>query len=108
MRKLSILVVLVLVVVFLSGCLPDTERFPGDRPAGLLMGIWHGWVAPLSLIVGIFRPGVRVYETFNTGWWYDFGFYIAVISGFGGLSLSRKKFKNTSPRRPAGWERPVN
>ncbi len=28
---------------------------------------------------------------FYTGWWYDLGFYIAVISGFGGLSLSRKK-----------------
>jgi hypothetical protein len=27
----------------------------------------------------------------NTGWSYDFGFYIAVIAGFGGVSLSRKK-----------------
>ena len=27
--------------------------------------------------------------------WYDFGFYIAIISGFGGLSLfRRKKYKN--------------
>jgi len=31
-----------------------------------------------------------VYETTNTGWWYDFGFYTAIISGFGGLSLVRK------------------
>jgi hypothetical protein len=29
----------------------------------------------------------------NTGWWYDFGFYMAIISGFGGLSLNRKHKK---------------
>jgi hypothetical protein len=62
-------------------------------PAGFLMGVWHGWIAPLSLIFGLFEPSIRVYESFNTGWWYDFGFYIAVISGFGGLSLIRKKSK---------------
>jgi hypothetical protein len=43
-------------------------------------------MAPISLIVGFFDKNIRVYETFNTGWWYDFGFYIAVISGFGGIS----------------------
>ena len=51
----------------------------------------HGWVAPFSLVFGIFRKGIRIYEAVNTGWWYDFGFYIAIISGFGGLSLVRKK-----------------
>jgi hypothetical protein len=28
---------------------------------------------------------------YNTGWWYDFGFYIAIVGGFGGFALSRKK-----------------
>ena len=39
----------------------------------------------------LFQDNVRVYEKINTGWWYDLGFYMAVISGIGGLSLSRKK-----------------
>ena len=56
-------------------------------------GIWHGWIAPLSLILGIFTDNIRVYEMNNTGWWYDLGFYMAIISGFGGISLSRKKMK---------------
>ncbi|MGE4273667.1 MAG: hypothetical protein AB7E31_12480 [Desulfitobacterium sp.] len=77
----------------LTGCVPGDGSYAFDKPAGFLSGVWHGWIAPFSLIAGIFMDGIRVYEVFNTGWWYDFGFYIAVISGFGGLSLSRKKKK---------------
>jgi len=29
----------------------------------------------------------------NTGWWYDFGFYLAIVGGWGSLSLVRKKSK---------------
>ncbi|MGM0432267.1 MAG: hypothetical protein ACQEQU_06085 [Spirochaetota bacterium] len=79
-----------------SSCLPGDVRFEEARPAGFFMGIWHGWVAPISLIGGLFRPEIRIYEVINTGWWYDFGFYIAIISGFGGISLVRKKTSTTS------------
>ncbi|WP_246563732.1 hypothetical protein [Paenibacillus montaniterrae] len=58
---------------------------------GFLWGIWHGWVAPISLIIGVFNENIRLYETYNSGWWYDLGFYIAVISGFGGISFFRRK-----------------
>jgi hypothetical protein len=50
-------------------------------------------VAPISLIVGLFRDNIRLYEVANTGWWYDLGFYAAVIAGFGSLSLVRKGSK---------------
>ena len=102
MKKLVLLIVLALLIVSLAGCLPNDTVARNQRPANFLVGIWHGWIAPISLIVGIFRPGVRVYETYNTGWWYDFGFYIAVISGFGGISLSRKKLRPAPPRRGPG------
>lgn len=71
--------------------MPGNDRYTKDDPAGFLSGIWHGWLAPLSLVISIFNPSIRIYEPINTGWWYDFGFYMAIISGFGGLSLSRKK-----------------
>ncbi|MFC1561644.1 hypothetical protein ACFL6I_03605 [candidate division KSB1 bacterium] len=76
-----------------SGCVPgDGARTPGD-PAGFFSGIWHGWIAPVSLIWGFFNPMIRLYEQYNSGWWYDFGFYIAIIGGFGGISLVRKRSK---------------
>ena len=109
MKKIMLLTLSVLLIITLAGCLPDQEVNESGRRANFLVGIWHGWIAPFSLIIGIFRPGVRVYETFNTGWWYDFGFYIAVISGFGGISLSRKKLRAVPPGPGRGpRERPVN
>ncbi len=77
-------------VLVLSSCLPGDGRNTVEKPAGLLMGIWHGWIAPVSLVVGIFDRNIRIYEKANSGWWYDLGFYMAVISGFGGIALSRK------------------
>ena len=79
-----------LTLILLVGCLP-TSALGGRPPAGFFSGLWHGWMAPLSLIVGLFNPDVRLYEVNNVGWWYDFGYYMAIISGFGGISLTRKK-----------------
>ncbi|NLO61689.1 MAG: hypothetical protein GX104_11520 [Spirochaetales bacterium] len=70
----------------LAGTLPEEKK-----PAGFWMGIWHGWIAPIALIGRLFNSEIRIYESFNTGWWYDFGYYMAIISGFGGLSLARRK-----------------
>lgn len=82
---------LLTVTLLLAGCVPgDGTNTSSDR-AGFFWGIWHGWIAPISLIIGFFKPGIRIYETANTGLFYDLGFYIAVISGFGGISLFRKK-----------------
>ncbi len=95
MRKRFIMICLLAFCasLLLTGCIPGDGTYTSDDPAGFFWGVWHGWIAPISLIISLFVDGIRVYETVNTGWWYDFGFYIAVISGFGGLSLSRKKGK---------------
>lgn len=83
---------MVLTCLFLlSGCVPGDGTYDAQHEAGFFWGIWHGWIAPISLIIGLLDSNIRLYETYNTGWWYDFGFYIAVISGFGGLSLFRRK-----------------
>jgi len=89
-RKILIGLLILFTMLAITGCVPGDARYV-ERPAGFLWGVWHGWIAPVSLIVQIFNPLVRVYEANNVGWWYDFGFYIAILGGFGGISLSRKK-----------------
>jgi len=91
-KKVVIIILLsVMLIMMLSGCIPGDGKATVEKPANFLWGVWHGWLAPLSLIISLFNKSVRVYESINTGWWYDFGFYIAVISGFGGLSIFRHK-----------------
>ena len=94
MKKNSILVLVILFsALFLNGCFPGSSMYSAQQPAGFFSGVWHGWIAPVSLVVGFFNPAVRIYEANNTGWWYDFGFYIAIIAGFGGFALSRNRNK---------------
>ncbi len=78
--------------LLLTGCVPgDGTSTPSNR-AGFFWGIWHGWVAPISLIWEIFfNRNIHIYETYNSGWWYDLGYCMAVISGFGGLSLVHRR-----------------
>ncbi len=82
---------LIVVALFVSSCLPGGGNYSPLEPAGFFTGIWHGWIAPFSLVLGIFNKDITIYESFNTGWWYDFGFYISVIAGFGSIQLLRKK-----------------
>ncbi|MCX8009989.1 MAG: hypothetical protein N3A61_02455 [Ignavibacteria bacterium] len=92
--RIALLSLLVIITVSFVSCFPGDMNYTTKSPAGFFTGIWHGWIAPISLIVGLFKDGIRIYEVNNTGWWYDFGFYIAIISGFGGVALSRKKRKS--------------
>lgn len=96
MKKRLVLIVVLLGLVA-SACAAGTGRYDAADPAGFLSGIWHGWIAPIALIWQIFDADVRIYEPDNSGWWYDAGFYFAVISGFGSLSLRRRKTKTSKP-----------
>ena len=93
-RVLVFLIFIGLMVVTMAACVPGGGEFYKEKPAGLFFGIWHGWIAPVSLIISFFNSSVRIYEVNNTGFWYDVGFYIAIISGFGGVSLTRNKWKS--------------
>ena len=78
-------------VLAFTGCMPGDGSNNPAHLAGFFSGIWHGWIAPVSLIVSLFNKNVNIYEAYNNGFMYDLGFYMAVISGFFGLSLTRKK-----------------
>lgn len=87
-------ILLIASLVLLAGCMPGTGASTAAQPASFFHGIWHGWLAPFSLIGHFFFDNnIRIYEIHNVGIWYDVGFYMAVISGFGGISLFRRKKK---------------
>jgi len=89
-KQIRSVIAILFIGVVITGCFPGGGSSEADDLAGFFFGVWHGWIAPVSLVMGFFNSSISIYEIHNTGWWYDFGFYMAIISGFGGLSLLRK------------------
>ena len=101
MKKAAIFLIILLLIA--SSCIPGDGKNTSENKAGFFWGIWHGWIAPVSLIIGFFDRSIRVYEKNNNGWLYDLGFYIAIIGGFGGLSLTRWRMREYRRRRRSNY-----
>ena len=69
---------------------PDTQ----GGVAGILLGIWHGVISPITLIVSFVNPNVQMYEVHNDGSQYNLGFLIGVALVFiilGAMAGSRRR-----------------
>ena len=81
-----------LLILALSGCAPGPNPVtdgPGT-PAGFWLGLWHGMISFITFIISLFNENVGVYEAYNTGGWYNFGFVLGVSSAYGGSSSVAK------------------
>jgi hypothetical protein len=68
--------------LLLAGCANKeiVDACLAGKTYGFWMGLWHGIIAPVDLIIMLFRDDVTVYATNTNGAWYAFGF----ILGSGG------------------------
>jgi len=89
------LVLVALVVLLFSSCANSenvAECLQG-KSFGFWWGLWHGIIAPIDLVLMLFRDDITVYAQNNNGAWYAFGFLIG--SGgwglLGGRGLGKKK-----------------
>ena len=53
---------------------PDTS----GRVAGAGTGLWHGIIAPVTLVLSFFNSDMHIYEVHNAGSGYDFGFFLGM------------------------------
>ena len=112
MKKLFVLLLSMILLVTMAGCGPDTNievntpdssiqlNTPGVNPlanepaengrvAGVIQGLWHGLIAPVTLIMSFFNENVQMYEVHNDGKEYNLGYLLGValvflILGFSG------------------------
>jgi hypothetical protein len=59
--------------------------------AGFWLGLWHGFISPFTFIISLFKDNINVYEVFNNGGWYNFGFMVGVSAIFGGGGRSTRR-----------------
>ena|SRR5687768_10205293 len=103
MKKLLVLATILLVLV--TGCAPGTDievtvpdttiqlTTPGPNPllnepdengrlAGAGQGLWHGLIAPVTLVGSFFNENTQMYEVHNNGSEYNLGFLVGVALVF--------------------------
>jgi len=52
------------------------------RLAGAAQGLWHGLIAPVTVIGSFFNPVMQMYEVHNNGREYNLGFLVGVALVF--------------------------
>jgi hypothetical protein len=75
---------------------------PGAAPAGFWAGLWHGMIMPVTFFVSLRNPGVRIYETHNTGKRYDLGFLLGASAAFGSSGKRVPPHVDRRHRAPRG------
>lgn len=46
---------------------------------GFLLGLWHGFIFPLSWVGSLFSADIAIYAVPNNGGWYDFGYFLGIV-----------------------------
>ena len=95
-KRLFFVFIAVLAMLLLAGCAagtnPTVDVLDADgESAGFWSGLWHGVISPVTFIISLFSDNVNVYEVYNSGNWYDFGFMLGVSIIFGGGARGMKR-----------------
>ena len=96
-KRLFLVAIAILVMILLAGCAAGTNPTVDvldatGKSAGFWSGLWHGVISPVTFIISLFSDNVNVYEVYNSGNWYDFGFMfgVSIIFGGGARGVKRK------------------
>jgi hypothetical protein len=91
-------------LLLVAACTAGNPKFVAET-ANFWDGLWHGIIAPITFVVGLFDSAVEIYERNNNGGWYDFGFLFGLMTFWGGGSHgARKRPKPRPTRDDKEWE----
>ena len=89
MKRIVLWVLIAFILLSLTACAagPNTmvnTEYRNGKAAGFGLGLWHGIITPVTFIISLFKKTVGIYETHNSGGWYNFGFVLGLSIIFGG------------------------
>lgn len=95
-KRLFLVSMAILGILLLAGCAAGTNPTvdmvdTAGKSAGFWSGLWHGAISPVTFVISLFSDNVNVYEVYNSGNWYDFGFMFGVSIIFGGGARGMKR-----------------
>lgn len=95
-KRVSTLILLLLGAVLLTACVAGGNPevgvpAPDGDTAGFFLGLWQGFISPITFFISLFSDSVSIYEVHNSGNWYDFGFVLGAGILFGGGFLGGRR-----------------
>ena len=95
-KRLLLVAIAILAMLLLAGCVASTNPTvdipdADGNSAGFWSGLWHGVISPITFIISLFTDNVNIYDVYNSGNWYDFGFMFGVSLIFGGGARAAKR-----------------
>lgn len=94
-RKSAVLTTLIIAVVILFSACANKEIVDScltGQKFGFWGGLWHGIIAPIDLVLMLFKDNITLYAQNNNGVWYALGFLIGSGGwGFLGGKGSRRR-----------------
>jgi len=63
----------------LAACAAQDVTATAPGAPGFLLGLWHGFIFPISWLLSLFMPDVAIYAVPNNGGWYDFGYFLGIV-----------------------------
>lgn len=93
MKTGRLTLILIGMMLLLVACAPGINPQVGSpEAAGFWLGIWHGFISPVTFVISLFTDTVNLYEVNNNGNWYDFGFVLGagILFGGGGMGARRR------------------
>lgn len=75
-----------LALLLLAGCAAGPNPEIAGDGAGFWLGLWHGFISPVTFVISLFSDNVNLYEVHNNGNWYDFGFVLGLTFPYGGVA----------------------
>ncbi|HNX00546.1 MAG TPA: hypothetical protein PLE74_02535 [Candidatus Cloacimonadota bacterium] len=93
-RTMLMVLALILVLFILAGCAagPNSVAKTPDangRIAGFWLGLWHGFISPVTWFLSLFMKNIHFYDVHNNGGWYNFGFVVGAGIIFSGSERGR-------------------
>ena len=89
MKRTLILATLVLALAACTATQAPTAVQP--TAPGFWLGIWHGFIFPVTFVVSLFSDQISIYAVPNSGTLYDAGYFIGIVFLGVGARSSRKR-----------------
>jgi hypothetical protein len=80
-------------LLLLGACAAGANAETSPNGAGFWLGLWQGFIVPVTFVISLFTDDVNFYEVHNNGNWYDFGFVLGagILFGGGGAGAFRAR-----------------